>query len=148
MWTCLSEHRGSNFGKGLDICALMPGIRGGHKVGTWYSGRKKKRVGTWHSGGGGNKRLAFDFCISITARVDNKHMRSCLASRRSVSGWGLATHGAMALQPTRFRFHFIPRKVPGLSANPIGFRGGGGAAVQMRETPATTATAAAVAAGW
>ena len=26
-------------------------------------------------------------------------MRSCLASRRSVSGWGLVTHGAMALQP-------------------------------------------------
>ena len=57
-------------------------------------------------------------------------MRSCLASRRSVSGWGLVTHGARALQPNGFRFRFIPRKVPGLSANPLGFRGGGGAAVQ------------------
>ena len=35
-------------------------------------------------------------------------MRSCLASRRSVSGWGLVTHGAMALQPNGFRFRFIP----------------------------------------
>ena len=27
----------------------------------------------------------FDFCLSITTRFDNKHIRSCLASRRSVS---------------------------------------------------------------
>jgi hypothetical protein len=62
--------------------------------------------------------------------LNNKHIRSCLASRRSVSGWGHVTHGARALQPNGFRFRFIPRKVPGLSANPLGFRGGGGAAVQ------------------
>ena len=35
----------------------------------------------------------FDFCLSITTRFDNKHIRSCLAPRRSVSGWGLVTHG-------------------------------------------------------
>ena len=46
------------------------------------------------------------------------------------------THGARALQPIGFRFRFMPRKVPGLSANPLGFRGGGGAAVQERETEA------------
>ena len=39
----------------------------------------------------------FDFCLSITTRFDNKHTRGCLASRRSVSGWGLVTHGAMVL---------------------------------------------------
>jgi hypothetical protein len=39
----------------------------------------------------------------------------------------------MALQPNGFRFRSIPRKVPGLSANPLGFRGGGGAAMQERE---------------
>jgi len=64
-------------------------------------------------------------------------MRSCLASRRSVSGWGHVTHGARALLPNGFRFRFIPRKVPGLSANPLGFRGGGGAAVQEREAEAS-----------
>ena len=42
-------------------------------------------------------------------------MRSCLASRSSVSGWGFVKHGAMALQPNGFRFRFIPRKVSGLS---------------------------------
>ena len=47
------------------------------------------------------------------------------------------THGAMALQPNGFRFRFIPRKVPGLSANPLGFRGGAGEAVQEREAEAT-----------
>ena len=36
----------------------------------------------------------------------NKHRRSCLASGRSVSGWGLVAHGAMALQPNGFRFLF------------------------------------------
>ena len=41
----------------------------------------------------------FEICLSITTRFDNKHTRSCLASRRSVSVWGLVTHGAMALQP-------------------------------------------------
>ena len=41
----------------------------------------------------------FDFCLSTSTRFDSKHIRSCLASRRSVSGWGLVTHGAMALQP-------------------------------------------------
>ena len=51
----------------------------------------------------------------VNSRFDNKHMRSCLASRRSVSGWGHVTHGARALQPNGFRFRFIPRKVPGLS---------------------------------
>ena len=84
-------------------------------------------------------------------------MRSCLASRRSVSGWGLVTHGAMALQPNElessgrvprkgailpqgggpapssFRFRFMPRKVPGLSANPLGFRGGRGTKSQEKE---------------
>ena len=60
-------------------------------------------------------------------------MRSCLASRRSVSGGGHVTHEARALLPNGFRFRFIPRKVPGLSANPLGFRGGGGAAMQERE---------------
>ena len=80
------------------------------------------RIGAW----------LFDFCLSITTRFDNKHIRSCLASRRSVSGWGLVTHGAMALQPIGFRFRFIPRKVPGLSANPLGFRGGRGTMVSAR----------------
>ena len=47
------------------------------------------------------------------------------------------THEARALLPNGFRFRFIPRKVPGLSANPLGFRGGGGAAVQEREAEAS-----------
>ena len=57
----------------------------------------------------------FDFCLSTSTRFDNKHIRRCLASRRSVSGWGLAAHGARALQPNNFRFRLILRKVPGLS---------------------------------
>ena len=64
-------------------------------------------------------------------------MRSCLASRRSVSGWGHVTHGARALQPNGFRFRFIPRKVPGLSANPLGFRGGAGTMVVGKVPPWT-----------
>ena len=47
------------------------------------------------------------------------------------------THGARALQPNGFRFRLILREVPGLSANPLGFRGGGGTAVQDRETEAS-----------
>ena len=39
------------------------------------------------------------------------------------------THWARALLPNGFRFRFIPRKVPGLSANPLGFRGGAGTMV-------------------
>ena len=35
----------------------------------------------------------------LNSRFDNKLMRSCLASRRSVSGWGHVTHGARALLP-------------------------------------------------
>ena len=31
----------------------------------------------------------FDFCLSTSTRFDSKHIWSCLASRRSVSGWGL-----------------------------------------------------------
>ena len=53
-------------------------------------------------------------------------MRSCLASRRSVSGWGHVTHGARAPQPNGFRFRFIPRKVPGISAHWFRRREGGG----------------------
>ena len=33
-------------------------------------------------------RPAFDFCLSTTARFDNKHTRSCLASTRLVAGRG------------------------------------------------------------
>ena len=58
--------------------------------------------------------LTFGFCLSSSTRFDNMHMSSCLASRRSVSGWGLVTHGAMVLQPNGFRFRLIPRKVPGV----------------------------------
>ena len=47
------------------------------------------------------------------------------------------THGAMALQPNGFRFRFIPRKVPGLSANPLGFRGGAGTMVVGKVPPWT-----------
>ena len=36
------------------------------------------------------------------------------------------THGAMALLPNGFRFRFIPRKVPGLSAHWLRRREGGG----------------------
>ena len=53
------------------------------------------------------------FVLVSQPRFDNKHMRSFLTSRRSVSGWGHVTHGARALQPNGFRFRFIPRKVPG-----------------------------------
>ena len=72
----------------------------------------------------------FGFCLSIATRFDNKQIRSCLASRRSVSGWGHVTHGARALQPNGFRFRFIPRKVPGLSANPLGYRDQGTSGAQ------------------
>ena len=39
--------------------------------------------------------------------------------------------------PNGFRFRFILRMGPGLSANPLGFRDGGGAAVQEREAEAS-----------
>ena len=53
---------------------------------------------------------------------------------KAISCWEGA-HGTRQIspQPIGFRFRFIPRKVPGLSANPLGFRGGGGAAMQERE---------------
>ena len=48
----------------------------------------------------------FDFCLSSSTHFwttrkfkSQKHRRSCLASRRSVSGWGHVAHGARALQP-------------------------------------------------
>ena len=47
------------------------------------------------------------------------------------------THGARALLPNGFRFRFIPRKVPGLSANPLGFRGGAGTMVVGKVPPWT-----------
>ena len=47
------------------------------------------------------------------------------------------THGARALLPIGFRFRFIPRKVPGLSANPLGFRGGAGTMVVGKVPPWT-----------
>ena len=77
------------------------------------------------------------FVLVPQPTLDNKHRRSCLTSGRSVSGWRLVTHGARALQPNGFRFRLILREVPGLSANPLGFRGGGGTAVQDRETEAS-----------
>jgi len=43
--------------------------------------------------------LDFDFCLSTSTRFDNEHIRSCLASRRSVSGWGLVTHGPWPSSP-------------------------------------------------
>ena len=76
------------------------------------------------------------FVLVPQPTLDNKHRRSFLTSGRSVSGWRLVTHGARALQPNGFRFRLILREVPGLSANPLGFRGGGGTAVQDRETEA------------
>ena len=69
-------------------------------------------------------------CLQVLKPMDFP-FHTCLASRRSVSGWGLVAHGAMALQPNGFRFRLIPRKVPGLSANPLGFRGGGGGMVSI-----------------
>ena len=36
----------------------------------------------------GGHVMTFDFCLIITTRFDNKHIRSCLASRRSVAGRG------------------------------------------------------------
>ena len=74
------------------------------------------------------------FVLVPQPTLDNKHRRSFLTSGRSVSGWRLVTHGARALQPNGFRFRLILREVPGLSANPLGFRGGGGTAIQERET--------------
>ena len=66
------------------------------------------------------KRLSFDFCLSTSTRFDNRHIRSCLASRRSVSGRGPMAQGdsphnliaGPILQPSVFRFRLIPRKVP------------------------------------
>ena len=52
------------------------------------------------------------FVLVSQPTLDNKHRRSCLASGRSVSGWGLVTYGAVVLQPNRFRFRSILRKVP------------------------------------
>ena len=40
--------------------------------------------------------------------------------------------GAPPCRWNGFRFRFIPRKVPGLSANPLGFRGGEGTMVSAR----------------
>ena len=65
------------------------------------------------------------FVLVSQPTLDNKHRRSCLALGRSVSGWGLVTYGAVVLQPNRFRFRSILRKVPGLSANPLGLRDNG-----------------------
>ena len=39
------------------------------------------------------EHLPFYFCLSTSTRFDNKHRRSCLASRRSVSARGLVTQG-------------------------------------------------------
>ena len=35
--------------------------------------------------------LTFDFCLSTSTRLDDAHTRSCLALRRSASGWGQVT---------------------------------------------------------
>ena len=45
--------------------------------------------------------------------------------------------GKSPRNPMAFASVLLPRKVPGLSANPLGFRGGGGAAVQEREAVAS-----------
>ena len=53
----------------------------------------------------GQQDLTFDFCLY------KKHMRSYLASRRSVSGWGHVTNGARALQPNELESSGrVPRK--------------------------------------
>ena len=46
---------------------------------------------------------------------------------------GTRAHGARALHPNGLRFRLILRKVPGLSANPLGFRGGGWTNNQEKE---------------
>ena len=47
--------------------------------------------------------------LGVEVEFENKHRRSCLASGRLVSGWGLVTHGAMVPSPMAF----IPRQAVG-----------------------------------
>ena len=52
-----------------------------------------------------------NFCLRTLTNFgqhNNKHRRRFLASRRSISGWGLATHGARPPQP-RFLISFRGR---------------------------------------
>ena len=52
----------------------------------------------------GGTSTSFGFCLGTLIPIFyKKHMRSCLASRLTVSGWGLLTHGARAPQPNGFR---------------------------------------------
>ena len=60
--------------------------------------------------------LTFDFCLSFNTRFDSKHMRSCLASRRSVSGGDL-WHTARA--PIPMAFASVLYSGWGLASQPI-----------------------------
>ena len=51
---------------------------------------------------------SFDFFLSITTRFDNRHIRSCLASRRSVAGRGPMAQGESPRNPLAFASVFSP----------------------------------------
>ena len=60
----------------------------------------------------GPKRVELCYVFVVPQPIlDNKHTRSCFASRRSVSGWELVAHGARALQPNKQKsFGWVSRK--------------------------------------
>ena len=59
----------------------------------------------------------FDFCLSITTRFDNRHIRSCLASRRSVAGRGPMAQGKSPRNPLAFASVSYPGRC--LASQPI-----------------------------
>ena len=64
-----------------------------------------------------HETLTFDFCLSTSTRFDNKHIRSCLASRRSVSRRGPMAQGDSPHNPMAFSSVLYPGRC--LASQPI-----------------------------
>ena len=92
-------HQGVEWMKSREACPNIGGYTMGGKTKGLSSPATSQLAPPRSSPLAVRSMTTFDFCLSITTRFYNKHIRSCLASRRSVSGWRLVTHGAMALQP-------------------------------------------------